>query len=113
MAYQVEIAGFDVPAGHDHVGGHEVDVQLQGISTGVLHHLRIANPTAAAGAVEAGNDRHAQRFLGFLDGFKVLLRAGVIVGRLGIPGGVLRIGFGPALPGFLQLGALELDLLLE
>ena len=46
------------------VGGDEVDVQLQGVGPGVLHHLGIADPAAFAGAVEAGDDGDRHRPLG-------------------------------------------------
>ena len=68
------------------IGGDEVDVQLQGVGPGVLHHLRIARPTAGADAVEAGDDGDLHGELGLLDEFEIGFRAGVIlvgIGKIG------------------------------
>ena len=108
-----EIAGFHVPAGHVRVGGDEVDVQLQGVGPGVLHHLGVADPAAPAGAVEAGDDRNLHRLLRRGDGFQIFFRAGAIILRLGEIGQRLGEAVGVELVDLAHFLGVVLDLLLE
>ena len=62
--HQVEVLVLDLRRGLLGVGGHEVDVQLQGVGAGLLDQLAVADPAAVGGAVEAADDRDRERLLG-------------------------------------------------
>ena len=55
--HQLEVLVLDVAPRSVGVGGHEVDVQLQGIGAGLLDHAWRSGPSRRGGAVEAGDDR--------------------------------------------------------
>ncbi len=62
-----QVFHLDLGRGDGDIGGHGVQVQLQGVSTSADERLGIVLPGAGAGCVEAGDHRDGELVLGLLD----------------------------------------------
>ena len=94
-ANHFEGAFFELIAGFLRIGGKGVDVQFEGIGTGLLDELGVIGPAADGGAVERADDGNLDRLLDFADLFEVFLRPeaifigfGEVGKRLGVAVGV-------------------------
>ena len=76
----VDIALFDLIAGHRHIGGNEIDVELDRVGARLLQPAGIVDPAAARDAVEAGDHRNGDGFLGPPDDVEVAFRPDCILG---------------------------------
>ena len=112
-ATRSSVAGLDLLAADLHVGGDEIDVQLQGVGPGFLDQLRVADPAAVGDAVEAADHRDLDRLLGLLRSARDSRPAP----DGNPPLGEVREGLGEAVgPELMDAGELHLvvlDLLLE
>ena len=110
---QVEIGRLDIGCRAPWIGGHPVEVQLEGVRASILNPVGIANPAAYRRRVEAGYDRDSGLLLDSFEPVEIALgRALEPVDRREIVQR-FREMFGALLEGPIELELLGDDLLLE
>ena len=63
LAHDLDHPPLDLGPARRGVAGRVVEVQLQGVGAGLLHQAGVGGPAPGRGAVERGEDRHADRLL--------------------------------------------------
>jgi hypothetical protein len=84
-----------------------IDVQLDRVGAGVLHHAGVARPAAFRCAVEAGDDGDGDGLFCALDVPEVAVGAEVVILEIGQIAGGFGRAFGAALEGAIEIEGLE------
>ncbi len=75
--------GFECRPGHDRIGSDGIEIQLDRVGAGVLEQLRIAQPPADVGAVQAGDHRDVEGRLRRFDEIEIPVDPAVVVVEFG------------------------------